>query len=168
LGLGFGMAACRLLLRLLPPSRIPLELDLKPDGVVLGFTAVIAIGTALLCGAGPVWRAWRSGRDGLRHDGMRVTERGFGRQLLVAGQLALSLILVAGAGLFLKTPHGLAATDLGFRPKHVMAFDISFPRAASKEHRAQVAREMYARLNTRPGISATYTSPGVYEHGGCE
>jgi putative ABC transport system permease protein len=146
IGLGIGIGGCRLLLQLLPPSRVPLDFDLRPDRTVLAFAALMAIATALLCGAGPVWRAWRSGTDGLRHDGMRVTERSFGRKLLVAGQLALSLILVAGAGLFLKTLHGLAATDLGFRPEQVMAFEISFPRAAPKEHRAQVAREVLERL----------------------
>jgi predicted permease len=165
-GLAIGMAGCRLLLRLLPPSRVPLAFDLRPDGAVLAFAALMATATALLCGAGPVWRAWRSGAAGLRLNGMRITERSFARNLLVAGQLALSLILVAGAGLFLKTLHGLATTDLGFRPERIMAFEFRFPRAATKEHRAQVAREMFERLEARQGISATYTSPGVYEHGG--
>jgi predicted permease len=165
-GLAVGIAGCRLLLRLLPPSRIPLEFDLRPDGTVLLFTALAAVGTALLCGAGPVWRAWRLGAEGLRHDGMRVTQHGFGRKILVAAQLALSLVLIAGAGLFLKSLHGLVTTDLGFRPERVMAFEIGFPRAASKEHRAQVAAEMFRRLSERPGFSATYTSPGVYENGG--
>jgi predicted permease len=164
MGLGIGIGGCRLLLQLLPPSRVPLDFDLRPDRTVLAFAALMAVATAVLCGAGPVWRAWRS-TGGLRHDGMRVTERSFGRKLLVAGQLALSLILVAGAGLFLKTLHGLAATDLGFRPEQVMAFEISFPRAAPKEHRAQVSREMLERLTAGQGISATYASPGVYEHG---
>jgi predicted permease len=164
-GLGIGMGGCRLLLQLLPPSRIPLDFDLRPDGTVLAFAAFMAITTALFCGIGPVWRAWRSGTGALRHDGMRVTERSFGRKLLVAGQLALSLILVAGAGLFLKTLHRLAATDLGFRPERVMAFEFSFPRAASKEHRTRVAREVLDRIAARQGISATYTSTGVYEHG---
>ena len=165
LGLAIGIGGCRLLLQLLPPSRVPLDFDLRPDGTVLALAALMAIATALLCGAGPVWRAWRTGTGGLRHDGMRVTERSFGRKLLVAGQLALSLILVAGAGLFLKTLHGLAATDLGFRPEHVTAFEFSFPRAATKEHRAQVAREVFERLAAHQGISVTYTSSGIYEHG---
>ena len=165
LGLAMGLGGCRLLLNLLPPSRVPVDFDLRPDGTVLRFAAVLAFATALLCGAGPVWRAWRSGVGGLRHHGIRVTGRGFGRKLLVAGQLALSLVLVAGAGLFLKTLHGLATTDLGFRPERVMAFEISFPRAVSKEHRTQVAREVFERMAARPGMSATFTAPGVYEHG---
>jgi predicted permease len=164
-GLAVGVWTCRLLLEMLATSRTPMAFDLRPDAVVLAFTASIAFLTALLCGAGPAWRAWKSGADGLRQDGKRVTDRSLGQKLLVVGQLALSLILVAGAGLFLKTPHGLAATDLGFRPERVMAFDFSFPRAASKEHRAQVARELLGGVSSRPGISATFASPGVYENG---
>jgi predicted permease len=142
------------------------DFDVHPDGTVFAFTALAAVTTALLCGAGPVWRAWKSGTEGLRQDGMRVTGRSLGRKLLVAGQLALCLVLISGAGLFLKTLHGLAATDLGFRPERVMSFEIGFPRAASKEHQAQVAGEMFRRLSERQGFSATYTSPGVYEDGG--
>jgi predicted permease len=164
-GLLLGMIGCRLLLGLLPVARTPFELDLRPDATVLITTALAAIGTALLCGAGPVWRAWRVGADGLRHHGMRITERTFGRKALVIGQLALSLVLISGAGLFLKTLHGLAVTDLGFRPERVMAFEIAFPRAASEEHKAQVSREMFDRLSARNGFAATYTEPGVYENG---
>jgi predicted permease len=164
-GLLLSMAGCRLLLRLLPAPRVPPELDLRPDATVLVFTALAAIGTALLCGAGPAWRAWRSGALGLRHDGVRITGRTFGRKLLVIGQLALSLVLICGAGLFLKTLHNLAITDLGFRPERVMAFEISFPRTASKEHQARTNDEMFERLSSRSGFTATYASPGVYEDG---
>ena len=47
-----------------------------------------------------------------------------------------------------------------------MAFEIAFPRAASKEHKGLVSGEMFRRLSARPGFSATYVSPGVYENGG--
>ncbi|HKE28830.1 MAG TPA: ABC transporter permease [Bryobacteraceae bacterium] len=164
-GLAIGEAGCRWLLHLLPSSRLPLNFDLSPDATVLTLTALAALITALACGAGPVLQMWRSGADGLRHDGKRVTERSFGRKLLVAGQLALSLVLVAGAGLFLKNLHGLATADLGFRPEHVMAFEFGFPRAASTGHQAQVHEEMFERLAGR-GFQATYASPGVYEDGG--
>jgi predicted permease len=166
IGLGTGIAACRLLLELLPPSRVPLKFDLLPDATVIGLATLMAILTALLCGLGPVWRAWKAGADDLRQGGLRVTERGVGRRLLVVGQLALSLVLVAGAGLFLKTLYRLAETDLGFRPERIIAFEFSFPRAASKEHRAEVARGILDKLSARAGIAATFTSPGVYENGG--
>ena len=165
-GLGIGIAACRLLLRLLPPSRVPLNFDLRPDGTVLLLTALTSIATALVCGIGPVWRAWRRSKAGFEHHGIRVTQRSVARKLLVAGQLALSLILVAGAGLFLKNLYLLATTDLGFRPERVVGFDFRFPRAASKQHQTQVALDLMGRLTARSGISATFTWPGIYENGG--
>lgn len=164
-GLALGEAACRWLLHLLPTSRLPLSLDLHPDATVLTFAVLAAFVTALVCGAGPVFEIWRSGADGLRHDGKRITGRNSGRKVLVAGQLAVSLVLVAGAGLFLKNLYGLAAADLGFRPERVMAFEFAFPRAASKQHQAQVDEEMFERLAAR-GFQVTYTSPGIYEDGG--
>jgi MacB-like periplasmic core domain len=142
-----------------------LSLDLHPDATVLTFAVLAAFVTALVCGAGPVFEIWRSGADGLRHDGKRITGRNSGRKVLVAGQLAVSLVLVAGAGLFLKNLYGLAAADLGFRPERVTAFEFAFPRVASKQHQAQVDEEMFERLAAR-GFQVTYTSPGIYEDGG--
>jgi predicted permease len=165
-GLGVGLHGCQLLVGLLPSSRMPLDLDLRPDKAVLGFTTLAAILTALLCGVGSVWRAWRSSANALRHDGGRVTERSWGRKLLVVGQLALSFLLVAGAGLFLKTLHSLAGADLGFQPDHLMAFDLSFPRTASKDQQRRVARDVWSRLVAREGILATFSSPGIYADGG--
>ncbi len=165
-GLAIGIWSCRLVLQLLSPSEARLDFALRPDGTVLAFAAVMAMATALVCSIGPVWSAWKSGAEGLRHDGIRVTERGLGRKILAAGQLALSLVLLMGAGLFLKTLYGLASTDPGFRPERVMAFDFSFPRAASGEHRVRTARQVLDDLNAREGISATFTKPGIYENGG--
>ncbi len=165
-GLALGIAGCRVVVGLLPPSRVPPAFDFAPDPAVLAFAALLAGATTLLCGLGPVWRAWSAGAEGLHQDGLRVTERSFGRKLLVAGQLALSLVLLAGAGMFLKTLYRLAETDLGFRPERITTFEFSFPRGATKEHRAQVAGALVRGLEGHTGIAATFTSPGVYEHGG--
>jgi predicted permease len=165
-GLVLGLTGSRLILGLLPPSRIPLDFDLRPDPAVLAFATLLVILTAVLTGCGPVWRAWRSGLQGIRDGGMRITERGLTRKLLAVAQLGLSLMLIAGAGLFLRTLYRLATADLGFRPERVVAFEIAYPRAASQEHRARVAREIFDRLSARDGISATFASPRVYESGG--
>jgi predicted permease len=161
-----GLYGCRLLAALAPPSRAPLELDLGADGTVLGFTTLLVILTALFCGAGSVWRAWRSAGDGLRHDDRRVTRRTWAGKALVVGQLALSFLLVAGAGLFLKSLHSLATADLGFQPDHLMAFDLSFPRAVTPEKQRRVARQLWDRLGVHKDIEATFSSPGIYEDGG--
>ncbi|HEY3837103.1 MAG TPA: ABC transporter permease [Bryobacteraceae bacterium] len=164
-GLLLGCAGSRLILSLLPPSRIPLDFDLRPDTTVIAFSTLLVMLTAILTGCGPVWRAWRSGVEGILDAGMRVTERGLTRKLLVVAQLALSLMLITGSGLFLRTLYRLATTDLGFRPERIMAFEIGFPRAATGEHRARVARVLFDRLSAIQGLSVTFTSPSVYENG---
>jgi predicted permease len=164
-GVFLGLTGSRLIVSLLPSSRVPFELDLHPDAAVVGFTTLLVVLTAMLTGCGPLWRAWRSGVDGIRDAGTRTTERGRMRQALVVAQLALSLMLITGAGLFLQTLYQLATTDLGFRPEHVMAFEIGYPRAAAQEHRAAVGRQLFDRLSARDGVSATFTSPNLYETG---
>ena len=165
-GLVLGLAGCRLILGLLPPSRVPIEFDLRPDPTIAGFATLLVVLTAVLTGCAPVWRAWHSGTDGIRDGGTRVTERVFTRKLLVVAQLGLSLMLIAGAGLFLRTLYELATTDLGFRPEHIMAFEIGYPRAATREHRASVLREEFDRLSSHNGLSVTFSAPTVYESGG--
>jgi hypothetical protein len=73
---------------------------------------------------------WYDARGGAAAGDARVRRPGADprSKALVAGQLALSLVLITGAGLFLKTLYRLATTDLGFRPERVMAFELSFPR----------------------------------------
>ena len=130
LGLAIGIGVCRLPIAMLPPTPVPLVLDMELDEAMLAFSACSGIFAALLYGTGSVWRAWKSTVNEVRIESVRVTERGFGRKLLVAGQLALSLVLLAGAGLFLKTLHSLAGIDLGFVPKQLMAFEFISARHA--------------------------------------
>jgi predicted permease len=166
LGIGLGVWSCRLIIGLLPPARVPLVFDLAPDATILAFTASLAVFTAMLCGMVPVWRAGRSGTVGLRDDGLRITGRNFAGRALVAGQLALSLTLVAGAGLFLKTLYNLASTDLGFRPEGVISFEFSYPRAMPAARRHATSRELLERLRARHGLLPTFAWPSVYSDGG--
>src|SRR5437016_10298641 len=101
----------RLLVRLLSTAGNPVTVDLSPNLRSLAFTAGVAILTALLFGLVPVLRATRvhasdalaAAARGARHDAGR---RRLGKALVV-GQIALSLVLLVGAGLFLGTLHNL-------------------------------------------------------------
>ena len=85
----------------------------------------------------------------------------------MAGQLALSLLLLIGAGLFLGTLRNLKRSDLGFRPEHVLTFDLSFPAGTSKDRLAHDYAQIKERLESHPGvIAASYAWPSIYEHGG--
>jgi predicted permease len=80
---------------------------------------------------------------------------------LVAGQLALSLLLLIAAGLFLGTVRNFKAIDLGFPADHLMTFGLSFPRATPAERVRQVYTQVRAGLLASPGIvSASYDTGG--------
>jgi predicted permease len=155
-----------LLVSLLPQSRLQLAFDFRPDFTVLRFTAAIAMASAMLFGLAPALRACHGGALTLG-SGQRATRRSIGGRLLVAGQLALCLLLLVGAGLFLGTLRNLKRSDLGFRPEHVLTFDLSFPAGAAKDRIAQFYTQIKDRLESHPGvIAASYFWPSIYDQGG--
>ncbi|WP_263360008.1 ABC transporter permease [Acidicapsa ligni] len=100
------------------------------DWMVLGFTAGITILTGVLFGLAPAWAASRAGvGSGLKESSQSVTRRrkGWGGKSLVGFQVALSTLLVIGAGLFLRTLASLNAVDVGFRTDHLLLTEISPP-----------------------------------------
>ena len=105
LGVLFAHWGSRLLVRQLSTSNNTVFLDLGLDWRVLGFTALIAIGTALLFGTAPAFRASRvQPNDALKAQGRSVAgEPRFGiGNMLVVVQVALSLVLIVAAGLFMR------------------------------------------------------------------
>jgi len=119
LGLVVAFGGGRLLVALLSTSQDAVRLDLAPDLRVLGFTAALAVATAVLFSLAPAWPATRvDPRAALQASGRGVVGRparfGAGR-LLVAGQIALSLVLVSAAALLLGSFRALATADPGFR-----------------------------------------------------
>jgi len=157
----------RLLVSLLPPSSLPVAFNLRPDFAVFGFTGGVAVATAILFGLGPALRASREKLEMSLHGGQRVIGSGWRGRLLVAGQLALSLPLLVGAGLFVKTLHNLKSSDLGFHAENVVTFDLSHPKGTSQDRLRQACAEIKQRLESHPGvIVASYSSPSVYGDGG--
>ena len=157
----------RLLLSLLPPSPLPLTLNLRPDLAVFAFTASIATATAILFGLGPALRASRE-KLGMGFQGAhRVIGSPLSGRFLLTCQLALSLPLLVGAGLFLETLDNLKTADLGFRPQNVVMFGLSFPKATSEDRLRQDCAEIKKRLESHKGvIVASYARGGVYGDGG--
>ena len=109
---------------------VGLGMDLR----VLGFTAVLAMGTCLLFGLLPAWRATRLApaaamRAGSR--GMTAGREKHGvRRALVVSQVALSLVLMVGALLFVRSLQNLMSVDAGFRPEGVITVDLDLRRPA--------------------------------------
>src|SRR5436305_4195404 len=165
-GLLLSVWGTRVLVSLLPSSPLPMAFNLQPDFLVFGFSTGAAVATAILFGLGPALRASREKLEMSLHGGQRVIGSAWSGRLLLAGQLALSLPLLVGAGLFVETLHNLKSSDLGFNAEHVMTFDLSYPKGTSDDRLHQACVEIKQRLESHPGVIVASYGSGVYGDGG--
>ena len=155
---GVAFAAYGLqLLDKLPIAGIARIDEVRLSGTVLAFTAGLAVFTGLLFGVVPALRAHAMGvSTGLR-DGARGSA-GHRRlnSALVAVQFALSLVLLIGAGLLLKSFQRLAAVDLGFEPEHTLTMVATLPPAKyeNEEQALRFYNSALEQLKNSPGIKA--------------
>jgi predicted permease len=84
------------------------------------------------------------------------------RQALVIGQIALSIVLLTGAGLLIRSFAALNSVDLGFRPKGVLVMETSVP--ARPDQAARFFRELVAEISTTPGVVAAGATMGIPGH----
>ena len=132
IGLLFAQWGSRLLVRQLSTSTNTVFLDLSLDWRVLGFTAGVAIATAVLFGMAPALRGTRvQPNDALKSQGRGVV--GDGRlglgNVLVVLQVALSLVLIVAAGLFVRTFSSLASLNPGFDRRPILVASLNAQRA---------------------------------------
>jgi len=142
----------------LPYYSFPHEAAIHVNAVVLAFSAAMAVLTGILFGVSPAWQLSRPKLGNLiqassaKHTGSahnRNTHR-----LLIAGQVALTLVLTAAAGAAMKAFVARIHTPLGFDPDHVLALNIGFPKGANPTWEA--------RLNANELVRKTITDvPGV-------
>jgi predicted permease len=131
LGLLFAIWGGPILLVLLTQGRDPLPIDVRIDHQVLAFTAAVSILTTFLCGLAPALRATRLdvAVDLKENAATARREGGTGRlrgsELMVAAQVAMSLPLVLGAGLFVRTLINLQHQPLGFDPEQILTFTVA-------------------------------------------
>ena len=130
-------------------------LDVGLDWRVVGFTAAIAILTTLIFGVGPALRSARVAPiDAMKEQGRALSGRHGGlASSLVAMQVAVSLVLLVGAGLFVRTFSTLANREMGFRPAQVLVLELGTDRAGTD---SASRREMYQRM-----IDGVAAIPGV-------
>jgi putative ABC transport system permease protein len=157
-GIGVAWATLRLLLALAPQKMLPRADGIRLDPWTLGFTAGLAIVTAIVCGAIPALHASEHRlRDSLAAGARTVTGgRHRLRSLLVAGEIALALVLLTGAGLLVRSFERLRSVDVGFDPRNVLAVTVDLPPARYPD--ATAMREFDARvlanLSAIPGVEA--------------
>jgi predicted permease len=134
LGLVTAFWTSRFLVNTIWFGYVPLALDPSPDLRVLGFTAGVAVVTAVLFGSAPAWRASQTDPASALQRNQRSVYGGAGRfsKLLVSTQIALSLVLVIGAVLFEGSLQNLYSVDRGFHRQGVLLMQL-FPQAG-REH----------------------------------
>src|SRR5579864_7967033 len=157
LGAVLAQALSRGLLAFISTAGNPLFVGMTMDWRVLGFAVALAILTCLLFGLAPALRATHlSPASVMRAGGRSMTssrERFSLRRTLVATQVALSLVLLVGALLFVRSLRNLLTTEAGFRAEGILTVNVDFARAQyPKERRMAVYRELHDQLAAIPGV----------------
>lgn len=140
--------------------------EVRIDLAVVAFSAGLSLATGLLFGAFPAWQVTRETTTQALREAGRGVLRGRGGRLragLVVGQVALAMILLAGAGLLVRSFLGLVRVDPGFRPESALTFRLSLPEQAyaSETRRAALHDELQARLAALPGVRSTAAVMGL-------
>ncbi len=159
LGIGLAILVDRALIDFLPIGHTPLSLSPTPDAPVLAFTAGISILAAMLFGLVPALQSTNLGLAATLKDQAGGVVRGGSaglRKALVVAQVALSLLLLVGAGLFVESLHNLQTLNPGFEIDHLMAFDTEPTMSRyDPEWTKDYYRRLRARLAAIPGVEST-------------
>jgi predicted permease len=152
-----AQALTRVLVSALATGSERLFVDLHLDWRVLAFAAGLTVLTCLLFGLAPAVQATRAEPlEALKAGGRGITgsRARFGiRRALVVSQVSLSLVLLVGALLFVRTFRNLTRLDAGFRQDHILVSEMDFtPLKLVKEARVEYKRELLERLRAIPGV----------------
>jgi putative ABC transport system permease protein len=148
------------------PADIPRLTETSVDGSVLAFTLGVSLLTGLLFGAAPAWRASGVRMTQMLQEGTARSGTGRGgRHLhdsLVIAQMSLSLILLIGAALLIRSMVALHLLDLGFRPENVLGVTFDLPQMGYAEpHRWRAFFEsLLPRVRALPQVRAAGLSLG--------
>jgi putative ABC transport system permease protein len=158
LGLLLAMWGVDALLALIGDG-LPRASEVRLDGRVVLFTAGVSVLTGLLFGLVPALQASRADLHGAMREGARGTggrSAGRVRAVLVVAQVALALVLLVGAGLFLRSFVELQGVDAGFDPQGVLTARLSLPqeRYGEPSKRAAAMSDFLARVQAVPGVEA--------------
>jgi putative ABC transport system permease protein len=163
LGLALGYGGLQAF-RTLSPGNIPRLAEVAIDLRVLLFASAISIGASILFGLVPAFRISRMNlTDTLKEGTMRATpgaRRGLARQAFVVSEIALSLVLLTGAGLAVRSFLKLISTDPGYDAHNLLTFYLS-PQVRKAAQAAEFYRQMTERLSATPGVLSVATSSSI-------
>ncbi|HEY6253839.1 MAG TPA: ABC transporter permease [Candidatus Angelobacter sp.] len=168
IGLGLSYALTRWLVTVIQnslnlPPRIPITMDAR----VLGFTIIVSILTGVIFGIFPALQLSRTNMNATLRDEGRGSTGGRSRiqmkNLLVVGQVAVSLVLLISAGLLVRSFSYLLRVDPGFDPTNVLTMNISLPTVKYADAQKQNAffDEVLRRVSALPGVRSAATSAAL-------
>ena len=171
LGVVLASVANRVLLRMVSGGADLIALDVSIDSRLLLFTVAVTIATALIFGTVPAFRATRlqltdtlkTGRGAQGISGKNPLAKA-----LVVAQIALSLVLMAGAGLFLRSLVNLNNVDTGFNKENVLRLDIDSSSAgytSGEPREVALYQQIEERVSTLPNVKASSFSSFTFHEG---
>jgi putative ABC transport system permease protein len=161
----FGL---KVVVALIPAGTLPEETVIRMNASVLLLALGITLLTTILCGLAPAFHIMRGDlQPRLAGSGKGVGStfrHGKLRAALVIGEVALSIVLLIGAGLLMRSFLLLTRVDLGFDPKNVLYFRLSLPKAyntdvdVTRQKKNALTRQILGRLRALPGVTAVSES----------
>jgi predicted permease len=142
---------------------VPAEMNLSPDWRILSFTAAAALLTSILFGWAPAWRAAREDPNRAVQQSSRTLARNTGRlgKGLIVTQVALSLVLLVCAGLFLRSLQKLRSANPGFRTHGLLqVFLVPKPGGYKNVQWVSYERELIERISSLPGVLSAALAHG--------
>jgi predicted permease len=159
IGLAIAFAATRALIAFVSQGSSNTSLSSTPDATVLLFTLAASLFTGLLFGLAPAIVSARTGAAGSLSSNARTAQASQGRgsrlwpKTLVTAQIILSLLLLVGAGLFLRSLRNLQQQDYGFNQTHLLLADFDAKLAGYKSTQAAALnQQLIDRLSALPGV----------------
>ncbi|MGH9719423.1 MAG: FtsX-like permease family protein, partial [Bryobacteraceae bacterium] len=139
------------------PIPLPIGLDFRPDLRVLGFAIALSVATAVLFGLAPALKGTRALWSGLKEDAFAfgALRRFSLSQVLVVGQVTLTLMLLIACGLFIRSLEKSVAVDLGFDSSNVLLAAVDPQVHGYSDERARaLLDDVHARLSRLPGVES--------------
>ena len=171
LGVGLAYGSLRAILALVPPDTIPDESEVVLNTSVLIFTVVVTALTSIIFGLVPALHAAsRDLANPLRETGRSLTgsrRQAFLRKALVVAEVALSLMLLVGAGLMIRTFFAVQDVELGFRTDRLLTMRIPLPEKRYPDASRRIAffDDLLSRVKAIPGVTSAGLNSGIHPFG---
>jgi putative ABC transport system permease protein len=164
-GVGIGWGVLKAVAAYMPDGTLPSEADVRLNLPVLAFTLGATLLAGLLAGCAPAWQAMRQDLNEILKQSGRspAVTRHWLRRVLVAGEFALALTLLAGAGLAIHSFWKVTRLDLGVRTDHILSFYLPVPQGklTGADEVRNFYRQTLDRIAAVPGVTSVSAATGA-------